>query len=112
MYDPLNVFLVFAGVKEDGFESRSLALEDVLTAVVQAHYCLDNPHPRLNVILELGVQVLVVQVVKYFHQHFQHHHIIRTLGILLHPLQDVKREVQQEVVELVADLNDFLVKGV
>lgn len=86
MNDALNVLLVLAGVEQDGLEGCPLALEDILVTVVQAHHCLDDPHPRLDMVLELGMQILIVQVVEYFHKHFQHYHILHTLRVLLNSL--------------------------
>jgi hypothetical protein len=89
----LDVFLVLAGIKQDGLEGCSLALEDLLARVLQAHDLLEHPHPVAEVVLELGMQVLIVEIVEDLEHHFHDDHLPSIAGVLHHPLQRVHRQL-------------------
>lgn len=58
------------------------------------------------------MQILIVEVVEHLHQHLQNHHLLHIPRILLHPLQNCYRQLQQVVMHLIAHHYYLLVQWV
>jgi hypothetical protein len=108
----LHILLIFAGVKEDRLESCPLALEHMLATISQTHDCLENFHPPLQVVLEFGMQVLIVQIIKYLHEQLQNYDFTNIVGVIEYAPKDSSGQIDQEVMHLVAHDDDLLVQRV
>lgn len=108
----LHVFLVLVGIEEDGLKSSSLALEDIFIMIGQLHDLLEHAHPMLQVILILGMQILVIQIVKQLHEDLKDDGFFAGTGVADDCLQDVGGQIFEKIVDLVTDLDDLFVKRV
>lgn len=66
----------------------------------------------LQVILILGMQILVIQIVKQLHEDLKDNGFFAGIGVADDRLQDVGGQIFEKIVYLVAYLDDLFVKRV
>ena len=105
----LDIFLVLIGIEKNGLKSSSLALEDAFVMIGQFHDLLEHAHPMLQVILILGVQILIIQIVKQLHEYLQDGGFFAGIRVADDCLQYAGGQIFEKIVYLVADLDDLFV---